>query len=129
MRVSPNLEKKSSVNMRNIEDGKPRSSSASLNNVEDERPEKIKEKDIMTKWREYKLWEKRIQDMADPRVGWSPNDENEETQETPNENDDLSEEREWVDLIETHANEIGNADEIKVLNFAVIWAIIDFVFE
>lgn len=91
-------------------------------------PEKLTEKEVMKRWKEYHVWEKRMEDMADPAVGWLP--ELKEASVIQKESDEvLSDSAEWVDMVEQQQDEIRNAEENKMLNFAAIWAIIDFVFE
>lgn len=83
----------------------------------------------MKAWRHFKLWEKRNQDMNDPKIGWLPPKDNVDTVDTNENKDDIADEDEWIDLIENSKREMRYTEESKAINFALLWAIIDFVFE
>lgn len=88
-----------------------------------------KDANIMKTLRDFKLWEKRLQDMNDPKTGWLPPKEEDEDAIASENKDDITDEDEWFDLIENSKSELRYTEESRAINFALLWAIIDFVFE
>lgn len=85
---------------------------------------------IMKAWRYFKLLEKRNQDMSDPKIGWlPPKEDNKDSVDSSENKDDITDEDEWIDFIENSKSEMRYTEESKAINFALLWAIIDFVFE
>lgn len=63
--------------------------------------------------------------MDDSEKGWVPS-----SQEQPGEvlQDDTCSESEWVDIIDEHTADARTVEDLNFVNFGVLWAIIDFVF-
>lgn len=77
---------------------------------------------ILTKYlTSVNMYEQKVAAMDDSEKGWVPSQE--EIGEVPQE--DNFNESEWVDIMEADSNAVENS---AFVNFGVLWAIIDFVF-
>lgn len=85
-------------------------------------------KQLLKYLRKVKRWEKRLQDMDDPNKGWLPEPENDERPTEAQTSEEFNED-EWLDIVEKDEKAIKSLEENTFVNFGVLWAIIDFVFE
>lgn len=74
-----------------------------------------------------KVREQRNLDMEDSNVGWLP--ASEETAVVEETVDEITNENEWFDILNEHTDELKTTEEQTLINFGVLWAIIDFVFD
>lgn len=69
-----------------------------------------------------KLNEQKVAAMDDSEKGWFSSQEIETTEE------DQCNESEWMDIVDKYEDYSGNIEDAAFINFGVLWAIIDFVF-
>lgn len=105
--------------------------------IEEERqttPVEKKEKRFMDGLKLYKLWEKRIKDLGDSKIGLEPWQIEEEVlqeelslgSETELDSDDDVVDEEILELLKNE--DFSDLDEKEYLSFGVLWSIIDFVY-
>lgn len=91
------------------------------------------EREKITKYlTKIKMWEFKNEQMNDPKKGWMPYKEPKVEKKVSStimldSNDDI--ESDWVDIIEEDEKELENMADSKFINFGVIYAIIDFIFD
>lgn len=72
------------------------------------------------------LSEQKAAAMDDSDKGWVSSDEG---SGKASEEDDACSNSEWVDIVDTCEDDIRSVEDTAFINFGVLWAIIDFVFE
>lgn len=93
----------------------------------------MKRKKITKYLTKLKLWEFRNELMNDPKKGWLPHNEPKAEKKVSSStimldsNDEV--ESDWVDIIEDDEEKLRNMEDNKFINFGVIYAIIDFIFD
>lgn len=83
----------------------------------------------MERLRKFKLWEKRMQDLGDPKVGWpAPDEDVEETVGVIQPTDAINVDNEdWEELVDP--KEISRKDKNLYIGLGVLLAVTDFVFD
>lgn len=82
---------------------------------------------ILTKYlTNVNLSKQKAEAMDDSDKGWVSSDDD---PEKVSEAEEAPDDSEWVDILNKCENDLGNTEDTAFINFGVLWAIIDFVFD